>query len=203
MAKPVIGLIGGIGSGKSHVAALLRQRGGRVISGDQLGHKALRQPEIKAVLVNRWGSRVLDDRGEVDRHRVAGIVFAAPEELKALEAIVFPLIGEGISREIETAQGDESEKFLVLDAAVMLEAGWNHVCDKLVFVNAPREVRLRRLLDQRGWSEKELADREAAQMPLAEKAKRADFTIESSDSAEDLGQQIDKMLKDVGIVAIL
>ena len=203
MAKPVIGLIGGIGSGKSHVAALLRQRGGRVISGDQLGHKALRQPEIKAVLVNRWGSRVLDDRGEVDRHRVAGIVFAAPEELKALEAIVFPFIGEGISREIETAQGDESEKFLVLDAAVMLEAGWNHVCDKLVFVNAPREVRLWRLLDQRGWSEKELADREAAQMPLAEKAKRADFTIESSDSAEDLGQQIDKMLKDVGIVAIL
>lgn len=203
MAKPVIGLIGGIGSGKSHVAALLRQRGGRVISGDQLGHKALRQPEIKAVLVKRWGSRVLDDRGEVDRHRVAGIVFAAPEELKALEAIVFPFIGEGISREIETAQGDESEKFLVLDAAVMLEAGWNHVCDKLVFVNAPREVRLWRLLDQRGWSEKELADREAAQMPLAEKAKRADFTIESSDSAEDLGQQIDKMLKDVGIVAIL
>src|SRR6266496_904490 len=95
--KPVIGLIGGIGSGKSRVAAEFARRGARVIAGDQLGHEALRQPDVKARIVERWGPGVLDTSGEVERRKVAAIVFADPAELRALEAIVFPWIERRIA----------------------------------------------------------------------------------------------------------
>src|SRR2546423_6582366 len=85
----VVGLIGGIGSGKSRVAAEFARRGARVIAGDQLGHEALRQPDVKARVVERWGRDILDADGEVDRRKVARIVFANATELRALEAIVF------------------------------------------------------------------------------------------------------------------
>ena len=90
MGKPVIGLIGGIGSGKSRVAAEFARRGAVIIAGDQLGHEALRQPEIKARVVDRWGPAALDAAGEIDRRKLGAAVFADPAERKALEAMVQP-----------------------------------------------------------------------------------------------------------------
>src|SRR5947209_12696631 len=90
--KPVLGLLGGIGSGKSLVAAELARRGGRVVNGDELGHEALRQPEIQQRIRERWGADVFNEQGEVDRRRLGAIVFAEPKELRALEALSFPWI---------------------------------------------------------------------------------------------------------------
>src|SRR5579884_3607382 len=96
MTKLVVGLIGGIGSGKSTVAQAFARRGAKVIVGDALGHEALRQPNIKAGLVQHWGPQILDEAGEVSRRKVAAIVFAktpeARNELRALESLVFPWI---------------------------------------------------------------------------------------------------------------
>ncbi len=87
---PTLGIVGGIGSGKSAVADAMRQLGGHLINADQLGHDALRQPDIQAKLVARWGKDILDDQGNPDRKKIGRIVFAAANELRALETLVFP-----------------------------------------------------------------------------------------------------------------
>jgi dephospho-CoA kinase len=196
--KPVVGLIGGIGSGKSRVSAEFARRGARVIAGDQLGHEALRQPEIKARVVGRWGEGILDEQGEVNRRKLGGIVFADPQERKALEAISHPWIERRLTEEIEKARRDPAVALVLLDAAVLLEAGWNRHCDWLVYVHAPRAVRLRRLAGQRGWSEKEVDDRSRAQLPLTEKVSRADYVIDNSGPPEDAARQVDDLFRQWG-----
>jgi dephospho-CoA kinase len=191
--KPVIGLIGGMGSGKSLVAAELARRGARVISGDRLGHEALKQPDVRARVVERWGPAVLDERGEVDRRKLGAIVFANERERQALEALVFPTIERGICEAIGAARSDPEVKLVVLDAAIMVEAGWDRACDRLVFVDAPHAARLRQLADQRGWSAKEVEARENAQMPLAKKKERADFVLDNSGTPEQLARQVEDL----------
>jgi dephospho-CoA kinase len=194
-SKPVLGLIGGIGSGKSFVAAELVRHGGAIVSGDQAGHEALRQPDIKAHVVERWGPGVLNDSGEIDRRKVGAIVFADPVERKALEEMVFPFIERRLREEIEKTRRDPAVRFVVLDAAIMLEAGWNKVCDRVVYVDSPRALRLRRLTEQRGWTEKELEKREQAQMPLDEKRRRADAVIDNSGPPGETARQVEQLLR--------
>jgi dephospho-CoA kinase len=205
MTTPVIGLIGGIGSGKSTVAEAFARRGAKVIVGDALGHEALRQPGIRARLVERWGPTILDAVGEVDRRKVAAIVFAkdprARDELRLLESFVFPWIERRAREEIAAARADGHTPLIVLDAAVMLEAGWDGVCDRLVYVHAPREERLRRLAAGRGWSPKEVEDRESVQYSLTQKATRADGAVDNSGDPEAVRRQVDDLLKRWGQVA--
>jgi dephospho-CoA kinase len=193
-SKLVIGLVGGMGSGKSQMAAELSRRGGRVISGDRLGHEALRQPDTRARIVERWGRGILDDREEIDRRKLGTIVFADAAQRRELEALVFPWIERGIQREIAQAQADPEVALIVLDAAIMIEAGWNKFCNRIVFVDAPQDIRWRRLAGQRGLSAKEVEMREAAQLSLAEKASRADDVIDNSGSSEQLARQVEKLL---------
>jgi dephospho-CoA kinase len=192
--KPVVGLIGGIGSGKSQVAAAFARHGARVIAGDQLGQAALRDPDIRARVAARWGDGVLDEHGEINRRRLAAIVFADTAELKALEAITHPWIRRRIQAEIEEARKDAHVPLIVLDAAIMLEAGWNDVCDRLIYLDAPLAVRLERVARQRGWTEKEVAIRELAQLPLTEKVLRADHVLDNSASLEHLDRQVHDLL---------
>ena len=197
--KPVVGLIGGIGSGKSWVAEALARHGAYVVSGDQLGHEALRQPEILARVAQRFGAGVLDEEGKVNRRRLGALVFADPVGLRALEALVFPYIERGLEREIARAQVDPNVSLIVLDAAVLLEAGWNKHCNGVVYVHAPRAVRLARLAGQRRWSAKEVAARENAQMPLTEKVTRADYVVDNSGPPEQLEAQIGRLLDQLGL----
>src|SRR5439155_10862936 len=97
---PVIGIIGGVASGKSVVADAMRKLGGHVIAADQLGHDALLQPDIQMKIVERWGKAVLDGQGKPDRKKIGAIVFADVTQLRALESLVFPFIEERISEEI-------------------------------------------------------------------------------------------------------
>lgn len=198
MTKPVIGLIGGIGSGKSLVAEELVKHGGYLISGDKLGHDALKQPEIKNRIIGRWEKGIVDDQGEVDRKKLGAVVFADPAELQALESFVFPWIEKGMFEEISAVQKNPKVAFVVVDAAIMLEAGWNKHCDKLVYVDAPRDLRLARLARQRGWTEKELAVREKVQWPLAKKKELADFVIDNSGSKEETARQVAELVSKLG-----
>src|SRR5437870_10937363 len=113
--KLVIGLLGGMGSGKSSVAAEFAKHGARVINADQFGHEALRQPAIRDPLVQRWGRDILDEHGEIVRGRVARIVFADNKERKALEGWVHPYITRRIEEETEAAKADPAIKLIVLD----------------------------------------------------------------------------------------
>jgi dephospho-CoA kinase len=193
-SKLVVGLIGGIGSGKSQVASAFARRGARIIAGDQLGQAALRDPVIKARVIARWGEGILDENGDIDRRRLAAIVFADESERKALEAITHPWIHRRIHACLEEARADARVPLIVLDAAIMLEAGWNDVCDRLVYIDAPRAVRLERVSRQRGWNETEWETREQAQLPLTEKVVRADHVLDNSFSLEHLNRQVDDLL---------
>src|SRR5260370_35340918 len=104
----VVGLIGAIGSGKSAVAAAFARPGAVVVSGDVAGHDALRQPEIRKQVVQRWGRDLLDDRGEISRRKLAAIVFNEPAERKALEALVFPWIEQRLRGRLGAARKDPS-----------------------------------------------------------------------------------------------
>jgi dephospho-CoA kinase len=197
-SKPVLGLVGGIGSGKSAVARELAKHGGWLIGADQFGHEALREPTLKKAVLARFGDDILDPQGEIDRKKLGAKVFADINELRALEQIVFPYIGQRIRDEIDKARARQQARFIILDAAVMLEAGWNDVCDKLIFVDAPRELRLERVRQQRGWGEPDLASREAMQMPLEKKRRRADAVIHNAGSPETLAAEVARLLSQWG-----
>jgi dephospho-CoA kinase len=189
--KPIIGLVGGIGAGKSLAAQLFAQRGARVIDADALGHKALREPEIRAQVETRWGSQVMDGDGHVNRRKLGSIVFADPKERTALEAIVFPWIDGQIRKEVVQAESDPAIRCIVLDAAIMQETGWDAACNRVIFIDAPRDQRETRLIEKRGWSPGELMARERAQLGTEEKRARAHDVLRNDGSAEDLARQVD------------
>jgi dephospho-CoA kinase len=197
-APLVLGLLGGIGSGKSAVAAEFARRGARIIAADQFGHEALRQPAVRDAIVRRWGEGVLDAEGQIDRRKVAAIVFRDEAERRALEGIVHPYIRRRIEQEVARAR-EENARLIVLDAAVLLEAGWDNVCDRLVYVEAPRELRQARVTGKRGWTTKDWEDRELAQLTLTEKHARADHVISNSSTLEHLGRQVEELLRHWGL----
>lgn len=189
----VMGFIGGIGSGKSALADWVGNTlGAKVINADEAGHRALQQPEVRKSLREAFGSGVFDESGAVIRSRLAALVFGPgePEQTarRQLEQIVHPVIRRDLEQQI--ADAGQKHELILLDAAVMLESGWQNVCDAVVFVDVPAELRLARILKTRNWTAAELARRESSQLPLDVKRAAADVTIDNSDSLERAGRQL-------------
>lgn len=165
----VIGLVGAIGAGKSTVARRFAERGALLIGGDEAGHEVLTRPEIAAEVQRRFGANVANADGSIHRGRLGALVFADAGKLRQLEELVHPAIGVLLAQQVATAKKTPNVPLIIVDAAVMLEAGWNGFCDRLVFVDAPRPLRLERLHQGRGWTADELTRRENAQWPLDKK----------------------------------
>lgn len=185
----VIGLAGGIGSGKSEVAKALAGLGALVTDSDKEAKAALERPEVRAKLVEWWGQDVVSKYGGTDRKVIAQIVFEKPEERARLEALIHPLVratrGEMIAR--AAAAGVSA---VVIDAPLLYEAGLDKECDGVVFVDTPREQRLARVRATRGWDEGELSRREKAQLPLEQKKARADLVVSNTGNLEELKAQV-------------
>lgn len=191
----VIGLVGGVASGKSLVAAEFVRLGAAVLDGDRAGHDVLRLPEVRDQLVARWGPGILGADGEVARPAVAAKVFGTTDEARAerafLEGVTHPRIGQLLLERLQ-AIGRAKPPAVVLDAPLMLEAGWDRFCDQIVFVDAPAHQRLQRALG-RGWRAEDFAAREAAQESLDRKRARADVVIDNSGSPAETGRQIQQI----------
>lgn len=188
--KPVIGIVGGIGSGKSLVAKVLRELGAAVIDSDRLAHAELNHPEVQAELRKWWGDAVFDHSGLVDRRAVGRVVFRDPAELQRLERLLYPRIEAVRQRMMASLESDAAVRAFVLDAPKLYEAGLDRSCDAVVFVDADREVRLARLCESRGWSSDELQRRENLQDPLDSKRARADYVVSNNSSPDDLRRQV-------------
>lgn len=198
----VIGVAGGVASGKSLVTKCLEHFGASVLDADKLGHEVLQQPEVIEQIVARWGTSVLTDERTIDRKYLAGIVFASGAEgqleLAALESITHPRIAELIRVRMSEIQSVVQPPALVLDAPVMFKAKWDLFCDKIVFVDTPLELRQRRASD-RGWAADELAKRESHQTAISEKRTRSTDVIDNSGSKHETYQALQKLWQSWGL----
>jgi dephospho-CoA kinase len=186
----VVGLVGGIGSGKTQAAEIFRDLGATVLDADAIGHEVLREKEVIDALVRRWGRSILGPDGQVRRREVAHIVFAPGHEAdrRFLEQLTHPRIGQRLADALAQLQAlPHPPPVVVLDAALLLEAGWDRYCDLVIFIDAPRDLRLERAV-ARGWSTEQFFAREAAQWPLEEKRQRAQIVIRNARTLENLRQ---------------
>jgi dephospho-CoA kinase len=195
----VVGIVGGIGSGKSSVARWVAARDPRVrlINGDEVGHEVLMLEAVKGAVRQRFRDVVFDASGQIDRQALGHLVFGPSGEQhgarRDLEQIVHPRIRETFEKRIAEAVAAGNQAVL-LDAAVLFEAGWNDLCDAVVFVDVPRIERLGRLRAGRGWDETEVDRREASQVSLETKRKRSDYVIDNARSIDEAGRQLEELL---------
>jgi len=189
----IIGIVGGVASGKSRATEFLRQLGAAVLDGDRAGHEVLREPAVVAASSDRWGAQILDADGQIDRSKLAEIVFAptdeAAEELGFLEDLTHPRIRARLTDEVASLEAEGNSPVAVLDAPVLLKAGWNDFCNTILFIDTPAKLRLQRAA-ARGWSEQDVLRREAAQVPIQQKRALADVILDNSGPPDKLYQQI-------------
>ena len=195
--KPIIGLAGGIGAGKSSVARILEALGAVVIDADRLAHEELSNPEVVAELRQWWGERVCTPAGEVDHQTIAAIVFDNPAELTRLENVLYPRIHHRHQELLAAHAADPNVAAIVLDAPKLFETGLNQLCHTVIFVDADWSVRVRRVADSRGWTEAELARRENLQNPLDSKRANADQVVVNHSSINELWSQVERVFSAV------
>jgi dephospho-CoA kinase len=184
------GLTGGIASGKSTAARAFQELGARIIDADRLGHEQLRAPEAYQEILGEFGTGILDPSGQIDRTRLGRMVFADPEKLRRLNAIVHPRI---IARTEELAaqhHAEDQRAVILVDAALIFEAGIGGRFRKVIVVWCRPEQQIERLMASKGLSREEAQARVAAQMPVEDKRRRADYLIDSSGSLENTRAQV-------------
>ncbi|MEU8344202.1 dephospho-CoA kinase [Actinomadura meyerae] len=186
-----VGLTGGIGSGKSEVAALLDAHGAMIIDADKIAREVVEPgtPGLAAV-VAEFGEDVLLPSGALDREKVGRIVFADPDRLAALNAIVHPLVGERMQELMDAAPGDA---VVVYDVPLLAENGLAPMYDEVVVVDAPEETQLDRLTSRRGMTEEDARARMANQASRAERRAVATHVIDNSGTLDDLKAQVDAL----------
>lgn len=181
----ILGLTGGIASGKSFAGGLLAERGAVVLDADRHAHAVLGEPVVLETLVGRWGESILAEDGSLRRSEVAKHVFGdSPEaiaERRFLEGLVHPRVRQRLKAELAEA-AQSGVPVAVLDIPLLFEAGWADECDAVLFVDTPLEIRQQRAA-KRGWSAEELAKRETSQMPVDEKRAAADEVIPGDNEA--------------------
>jgi len=190
----VLGLVGGVGSGKSSVAGLLRARGLLVLDADAEARAVVELPEVCRALAVRFGADVLDARGQLDRGRLAQRAFADPAATADLNALVHPRVRERLLAALEAA-GDRP---VVLDVPLLLESPLAARVTRWVFVEAPEAAREARV-SGRGWPAGERARREGLQADLARKRARAAHVLENDGSLEHLEDQVAALLRQIGL----
>ena len=195
----VLGIVGGVASGKSAVAQSLARRGAAVLDVDHVGHGVLLEPEVIAAFRQRWGDAVIDAAGQVVRREVARRVFggdaAATAERQFLDSVTHPRIRAHLRSQLGELQ-TAGTRVAVLDAALLYETGWNELCDGVLFVDAPHEVRKQRALT-RGWTSEQFAAREASQWPVEKKRTLATWILDNAGSAEESEPQVDSIWSEI------
>ena len=198
MAAPVIGLTGGIGSGKSTVADMLAALGARVIDADRIGHEVYHPgTEGHASVVRAFGPGIIAADGTIDRRALGAIVFREPEALARLNALVHPLIAAEIQRRLAAVRADPGTPPIVIEAAIVIEAGWRFF-DRIWAVTAPREAAIARVMAERGLSREEVERRMAVQTTDEERRRVADLVIDNDGTRDELRLRVEAAWRSLG-----
>ena len=186
----VIGLTGGIGSGKSTVAAMFARLGAVVVDADEMCHHLLFHDEIKERVRRRFGPGVFSHDGEIDRRALAGLVFKNRKNLKALTKILHPPVVKEVRTAVRNARKEGRTRAVVLDVVLLLESNMERLCNVLVFVETNRRVRAKRVKEKRGWDSDEMERREKFQKSINKKIQMADYVINNSLSKRETFDQV-------------
>jgi dephospho-CoA kinase len=197
----LVGLTGGIGSGKSTVARLLEKRGAVVFDADLLAREAV-EPGTPghAAVIERFGADVLAPGGELDREALASIVFADPAARRDLEQIVHPEVRRLFAEGSEAYR--DTDRVVVFSAPLLVETGMHTAFEVLVVVSATVATQIERLMRQRGMSEPSIRARIDAQAPLEDKAAVADFLVDNEGSLDELESQVEQLWNDLSTRAV-
>jgi dephospho-CoA kinase len=187
----LVGLTGGIATGKSTVSAILRALGCEIIDADLLAREVVEPGEPSlAQIADEFGRDVLTPSGALDRKKLGAIIFANPERRRRLEAITHPAIRERFLARVDALAARGFTGIVVFDAAVMIESGNYKNMDRLIVVVIDESTQMARLHGRDGTDEAENRRKISSQMPLAEKAKLADYVIDNSGSREATAEQV-------------
>ena len=189
----VIGLTGGIGTGKSEAARHMVALGAALIDADAVGHEAY-TPHAEAWrrVVEAFGEGILGPGGEIDRRSLGAIVFSDPEQLARLNAIMHPLMADMVRGKIDGFR-EAGEDVVVVEAALLFEAGWDSLVQEVWVTDAPEESVIRRLAQRNGMSEEEARKRVSSQMSREERLSRADIVIDNSADVAEMRRAIDEL----------
>ena len=188
--KPVIGILGGICSGKSSVASEFAKLGCGLIDCDEIAHKAIEKPEIKEEIIEHFGKDLLESSGKINRNKLADIVFDDSNKLTLLNKIVHPVVLEHVEQLIAQFDNRPDVKAIVLDMPLLAEIGWEKKCIKLVFVDCNEDLRLKRARKIGIYEKKQLKIRENFQISLDKKACLADNVINNNSDFSELVRQV-------------
>jgi dephospho-CoA kinase len=195
--KPIIGIIGGIASGKSTVAAEFAKLGCAVVNADAIAHELLGEDRVRDRVCELFGREVLQPSGQVDRKKLARIVFADGERLAALNQVIHPLVLERVEELIARHNSDADVKAIVLDVPLLVEVGWANRCDRLIFVKCDRKRRDERLRQAGRLNGQDIDIRENFQISVDKKAELADNTIDNNSDFLTLVRQIQDIFSDI------
>ncbi len=195
--KPLIGIIGGIASGKSTVAAEFEKLGCAVIDADVIVHELLREDRVRNEVVQLFGPGVLNARGELDRKRLATIVFADTRHLSALNKVVHPRVLQRTEELIAQYNKDSHTKAIVLDMPLLVEVGWADRCDRVIFVECDRRRRVERAGTKGLMDDREMEIRENSQISLDKKAGLADDIVDNNSDFSTLVRQIKEIFSEI------
>ena len=189
----VLGLTGGIASGKSTAAERLRELGATVLDADRFGHRAYdKDSEGYHAVVNTFGQDIVGEDGEIDRRVLGGKVFGDPEQMDRLTAIVWPVIRRFASEEIAELREREPERVIVLEAAVLIEASWQDLADEVWVVHVAPEAARQRLMERNGLTAEQAQARIDSQITNQERLEHADVEIANEGSLDDFLATIDE-----------
>ena len=191
----VIGLTGGIGTGKSEVTRLLGALGAVVINADQVGHDAY-QPDSEGwkEVVKAFGEDILRPNREIDRQKLGAIVFGDPDQLASLNRIMHPRMAGIVSERLESLR-DQGTKVVVVEAALLFEAGWDSLVDEVWATDSPVETVIERLEARNGMSAEEVLKRIDSQMDRSERLGRAQVIVDNGENLADLESTVDRLWK--------
>ena len=195
--KPIIGILGGIGCGKSTVAQCFTKLGCRVIDADVIAHQVLDEPDVVEKLTDRWGLEVLDAAGLADRNRISERVFDSLPELDFLNGLIHPRVLERAEAMINARQGDSDSCGIVVDMPLLVEVGWEKKCDFLVFVDCSEEKRRERIVKNAKIDIEQLKKRENSQISLDKKKQKAHYVISNNSDKSDMAEQIARVFSSI------
>lgn len=195
--KPIVGLCGGIGAGKSCVAAEFERLGCLVSDSDRHNHEVLETCEVQDALRAWWGEDVIRRDHRTDRKRIAEIVFDDDQARQRLESLVYPLIDRRRRAIITRGSNDPTVRAIILDSPLLFESGLDRQCNRIVFVHAGESARLERLRQARGWDPGQLRGRERLQKTVAYKRSHSDFVIDNDGPKGRLRPQVIEILERV------